>query len=110
MGYASSWIYIGAPRPKTLEIIRSVETDSRGYYTGIYGCLDGQNLDSAVAIRFLEKQEYNFFYRSGGGVTSQSSRKEEYQELLDKIYVPALRIHSRGRRTGIPASVPPSSY
>ena len=80
----------GAPKPKTLEIIRSVEADSRGYYTGVYGYFDGQNLDSAVAIRFLEKQENNFFYRSGGGVTSQSSCKEEYQELLDKIYVPTL--------------------
>ena len=80
----------GAPKPKTVEIIRSVEADSRGYYTGVYGYFDGQNLDSAVAIRFLEKQENNFFYRSGGGVTSQSSCKEEYQELLDKIYVPTL--------------------
>jgi len=43
-----------------------------------------------VAIRFLEKQENNFLYPSGGGVTSQSSCKEEYQELLDKIYVPTL--------------------
>ena len=78
----------GAPKPKTLEIIRSVEADFRGYYTGVYGYFDGQNLDSAVAIRFLEKQENKFFYRSGGGVTSQSNCSEEYQELLDKIYVP----------------------
>ena len=78
----------GAPKPKTLEIIRSVEADSRGYYTGVYGYFDGQNLDSAVAIRFLEKQENKFFYRSGGGVTSQSNCSEEHQELLDKIYVP----------------------
>ena len=80
----------GAPKPKTLEIIRSVEADSRGYYTGVYGYFDGQNLDSAVAIRFLERKGQNFFYRSGGGVTSQSNCKKEYQELLDKIYVPTL--------------------
>lgn len=78
----------GAPKPKTLEIIRTVEVDSRGYYTGVYGYFDGQNLDSAVAIRFLEQQGNKFFYRSGGGVTSQSNCSEEYQELLDKIYVP----------------------
>ena len=80
----------GAPKTKTLAIIRSVEADSRGYYTGVYGYFDGQNLDSAVAIRFLERKGQNFFYRSGGGVTSQSNCKNEYQELLDKIYVPTL--------------------
>ncbi len=80
----------GAPKTKTLAIIRSVEADSRGYYTGVYGYFDGQNLDSAVAIRFLERKGQNFFYRSGGGVTSQSNCKKEYQELLDKIYVPTL--------------------
>jgi len=80
----------GAPKTKTLAIIRSVEADPRGYYTGVYGYFDGQNLDSAVAIRFLERKGQNFFYRSGGGVTSQSNCKNEYQELLDKIYVPTL--------------------
>ena len=80
----------GAPKTKTLAIIRSVEADPRGYYTGVYGYFDGQNMDSAVAIRFLERKGQNFFYRSGGGVTSQSNCKNEYQELLDKIYVPTL--------------------
>ena len=78
----------GAPKTKTLEIIESVEDSPRGYYTGVYGFFGGQNLDSAVAIRFLEKQENKFFYRSGGGVTAKSNCEEEYQELLDKIYVP----------------------
>ena len=80
----------GAPKPKTLEIIRSVEDGKRGYYTGVYGLFDGTNLDSAVAIRFIETHNQTFYYRSGGGVTSQSNCAEEYQELLDKIYVPTL--------------------
>ena len=80
----------GAPKPKTLEIIRSVEDGKRGYYTGVYGFFDGTNLDSAVAIRFIETHNQTFYYRSGGGVTSQSNCAEEYQELLDKIYVPTL--------------------
>ena len=80
----------GAPKKKTLEIIKSVEDGERGYYTGIYGFFDGTNLDSAVAIRFLEKKDDSFFYRSGGGITAQSNCKEEFQELLDKIYVPTL--------------------
>lgn len=80
----------GAPKKKTLEIIKSVEDGERGYYTGIYGFFDGTNLDSAVAIRFLEKKDDSFFYRSGGGITAQSNCKEEFQELLDKIYVPTV--------------------
>lgn len=80
----------GAPKKKTLEIIKSVEDGERGYYTGIYGFFDGTNLDSAVAIRFLEKKDNSFFYRSGGGITAQSNCKEEFQELLDKIYVPTV--------------------
>ena len=32
----------GAPKPKTLEIIRSIEVDCRGYYTGVYGYFDGK--------------------------------------------------------------------
>ena len=49
------------PKPKTLEIIQAVETDPRGYYTGVYGYFDDQNLDSAVSIHFLEQQENKFF-------------------------------------------------
>ena len=45
----------GAPKLKTLEIIQSVEVDSRGCYTRVSVCLNGQNPDSAVAISFLEK-------------------------------------------------------
>lgn len=79
----------GAPKPKTLEIIDRVENFQRGYYTGVAGYFDGTNLDSCVLIRFIEKTENgNFVYKSGGGITSQSIAKQEYNELNDKIYVP----------------------
>lgn len=78
----------GAPKAKTLEIIRKVELDNRGYYTGIFGYYDGQNLDSAVAIRFIEKRGQDLFFRAGGGITFQSEAQAEYREILQKIYVP----------------------
>jgi para-aminobenzoate synthetase component I len=78
----------GAPKPKTLEIIRKAENQERGYYTGIFGCFNGQILESAVMIRFIEKKENQMFFRSGGGITSQSNPRDEYQELIEKIYVP----------------------
>ena len=49
---------------------------------------DGENLDSAVAIRYIEKQDNALYYWSGGGITAYSKIEEEYQELKDKIYVP----------------------
>ncbi len=78
----------GAPKESTLKIISQVEKEERGFYTGVMGIFDGENLYSAVMIRFLEKKNNRYFYRSGGGITSMSDAQEEYQELNDKIYVP----------------------
>lgn len=78
----------GAPKKRTLDIIRSVETHERGFYTGIFGIFDGENLDSAVMIRFLEQTLQGFVYKSGGGITAFSDVNDEYQELMQKIYVP----------------------
>jgi para-aminobenzoate synthetase component 1 len=75
----------GAPKPKTLELIKEIEQECRSFYTGIAGYFDGNNLDSCVLIRYLEKDGT---YRCGGGVTSKSKLKEEYEELIQKMYVP----------------------
>lgn len=78
----------GAPKKKTLEIIREAEKQNRGFYTGVAFYDDGQNLDSCVLIRFIEKQNQGLVYRSGGGITTKSKAILEYQEMIDKIYVP----------------------
>ena len=78
----------GAPKPKTLQIIREAEVGPRGYYTGVMGYYDGTVLDSGVMIRFIEQRGDQYFYRSGGGITARSVLETEYQELHDKVYVP----------------------
>jgi len=79
----------GAPKPKTLEIIREAELYDRGYYTGVFGIYDGETLDSGVMIRYIEQTaDGSLQYRSGGGITAMSNLETEYQELIDKIYVP----------------------
>jgi len=78
----------GAPKKKTVEIIREVEDYDRGFYTGIFGYFDGENLDSGVMIRYIEKEGSDLYYKSGGGITVNSSPESEYQEMIDKIYVP----------------------
>lgn len=78
----------GAPKAKTIEIIKSAEPYTRGYYTGIFGVFDGKNLDSCVLIRYLEQDGNQLTFKSGGGITFLSDCKSEYNELIQKIYVP----------------------
>ena len=78
----------GAPKKKTVEIIKEVENYHRNYYTGICGIFDGYDLDSGVMIRFIENSEEGMIFKSGGGITVNSDIKKEYQELIDKVYVP----------------------
>lgn len=78
----------GAPKSKTLEIIESTEDYSRGFYTGICGYFDGENLESAVMIRFIEQNNGKLVFKSGGGITFMSDGRKEYEELIQKVYVP----------------------
>ena len=78
----------GAPKKKTMEIIEEAEINPRGYYTGIAGIFDGVNLESAVMIRFVESRDGQLFYHSGGGITVNSKWEHEYQEMIEKVYVP----------------------
>jgi para-aminobenzoate synthetase component 1 len=71
-----------------MEIILNTEGYERGFYTGIFGHFDGHNLDSAIAIRFLEKQGEQLVFKSGGGITFQSEADKEYKEMQNKVYVP----------------------
>lgn len=80
----------GAPKKKTLEIIREAENYKRGYYTGVMGIFDGIKMDSGVIIRYIEKTHNEMFYKSGGGITVFSNPEKEYKELIDKVYVPLI--------------------
>ncbi|MEX0275635.1 MAG: aminodeoxychorismate synthase component I [Flavobacteriaceae bacterium] len=80
----------GAPKEKTMSIIKETEQYDRGFYTGIFGIFDGKQLESAVAIRYIEKKGDKTFYKSGGGITHKSKLREEYDEMLKKVYVPTL--------------------
>ena len=77
----------GAPKPSTVKLIQDAEGITRGYYSGAFGYFDGHSLDSAVMIRFIEKEGGQYFFRSGGGITINSKAEEEYEEVLEKIYL-----------------------
>lgn len=78
----------GAPKESTIQIIKEAESEKRGFYTGVFGFFDGHNLDSAVIIRYIEKVNDSHYFRSGGGITINSSSMDEYQEAINKIYLP----------------------
>jgi para-aminobenzoate synthetase component 1 len=78
----------GTPKKKTIELIDRIENYHRGFYSGIFGVFDGQNLDSSVMIRFVENQNGGLVYKSGGGITIDSDSVSEYQEMIDKVYFP----------------------
>jgi para-aminobenzoate synthetase component 1 len=78
----------GTPKKKTVEILKNIEAYDRDFYCGIFGVFDGKNLDSSVMIRFIENQNNTLVYKSGGGITCDSNAKLEYEELIDKIYLP----------------------
>lgn len=79
---------LGAPKEKTMQIILKSEGYNRGWYTGVCGWFDGKNLDSCVMIRFIETENNQLFFKSGGGITHMSRLEDEYQEMKNKIYVP----------------------
>lgn len=78
----------GTPKKKTVEIIQEIEGYERGYFTGIFGYYDGESLYSAVTIRYIENNNGQLTYKSGGGITAESLWEKEYAEMIDKIYIP----------------------
>jgi para-aminobenzoate synthetase component 1 len=87
----------GAPKKKTVEIIKNAEsifqyTDQtpyqRDFYTGICGYFDGETVDTGVMIRFIQQVGRDLYFKSGGGITTQSTLESEYHELIQKVYVP----------------------
>ena len=92
----------GAPKDKTMQIIQEAEGYDRGFYTGIMGIYDQGELNSAVMIRFVEEEtspsktekgknsevSRELYFKAGGGITSKSDCRKEYEEVIQKIYLP----------------------
>lgn len=78
---------VGSPKAHALDVIKEAEGQKRGYYCGIAGYFDGETLDTCVLIRFIEIDNDQRYFRSGGGITANSNCEKEYEELLNKIYL-----------------------
>jgi para-aminobenzoate synthetase len=72
----------GAPKLRTMEVIRDVEATARGVYSGAFGWIagDGQ-ADLGVVIRTLTTAaDGTWEIGTGGGITVRSDLAEEYAE------------------------------
>lgn len=79
----------GAPKPKTIDIIHQAEGYDRSYYTGIMGIYNQGELNSAVIIRYIESDaHHNLTFKAGGGITAMSQCHKEYNEVIQKVYLP----------------------
>jgi para-aminobenzoate synthetase / 4-amino-4-deoxychorismate lyase len=75
----------GAPKKRTLELIRDLEKSPRGIYTGCIGYITPTNdMQFNVAIRTLVGDGKNWSYGVGGGVIIGSTPVAEYEEALLK--------------------------
>jgi len=77
----------GTPKKYTINILSNIESHKRGFFTGIFGVFQNNTLDSAVMIRYIQKENNNLIYKSGGGVTIDSICEDEFQEMCDKVYI-----------------------
>ncbi|MCA8944338.1 MAG: anthranilate synthase component I family protein [Planctomycetes bacterium] len=75
----------GAPKPKAMELIRSLEPNARGFYGGAAGYLlhDG-SFDSCIVIRSLRYRDGTYHTRTGAGVVQDSDPRRELAETDHK--------------------------
>lgn len=75
----------GAPKMRSMELIRHLESGARGIYCGALGYLDpcgGGDLN--LPIRTLLRDRQDLIYHAGGGIVADSDPQEEWRELWVK--------------------------
>ena len=75
----------GAPKPRAMEIIESLEPSRRALYGGCVGYLDAAgDMDMAIAIRTAVLHAGTAYVQAGGGLVADSDPDTEQRETEDK--------------------------
>jgi len=78
----------GAPKGRTMEIIESLEKDTRGIYSGALGFLSfSKAIDLNIIIRTIVQKKDTLSIGAGGAILIQSDPEKEYEEMLLKADV-----------------------
>jgi anthranilate synthase component 1 len=75
----------GAPKPRAIELIDTLEPARRGVYGGVIGYLDlAGNADLAIAIRTAVIHRGVASVQAGAGIVADSDPATEYEETRNK--------------------------
>lgn len=83
----------GAPKKRSVEILKSLENVERGLYSGVFGywCVSGAG-DWSVTIRSCFKHdstqagtEEEWVIGAGGAITALSDPEAEWDEMITKL-------------------------
>jgi anthranilate synthase component I len=75
----------GAPKPRAMEIIESLEPTRRALYGGAIGYFDFTgNIDTCIAIRTALVHNGKAYVQAGAGIVADSDPAAENDETLDK--------------------------
>jgi anthranilate synthase component 1 len=79
----------GAPKPRALEIIDTLEPAQRGVYGGVVGYFDfAGDADLAIAIRTVVLKDRTAYVQAGAGLVMDSVPETEYLETQNKAAAP----------------------
>jgi anthranilate synthase component 1 len=75
----------GAPKPRAMEIIETLEPTRRALYGGAIGYFDFTgNIDTCIAIRTALIHKGKAYVQAGAGIVADSDPRSEYEETLNK--------------------------
>jgi anthranilate synthase component 1 len=75
----------GAPKPRAMEIIETLEPTRRALFGGAIGYFDFTgNIDACIAIRTALIHKGKAYVQAGAGIVADSDPRSEYEETLNK--------------------------
>lgn len=80
----------GAPKARTMQIIKQIEPQPRQIYTGTFGWIAPDrkaHFNVAIRTALVDRASQQTTYGVGAGITWDSNGEQEYRECLDKAAI-----------------------